>query len=129
MTPLSTSSPLYRHLIFWVGIVATLAYRALIIIINYSHFWNDIIWYVGTIGFVWYFAHRFHIEEKRDHIIKERNLLDKVNASGLAADDREAVAFILKSQSSSLSRWNYIAIFVASAIALGYDLILRFVIK
>lgn len=120
---------MYRHLIFWVGIVATLAYRALIIIINYSHFWNDIIWYVGTIGFVWYFAHRFHIEEKRDHIIKERDLLAKVNASGLAADDREAVAFILKSQSSSLSRWNYIVIFVASAVALGYDLVLRFVIK
>lgn len=126
-TPLTTSRRGYRIFVFWIGILATLAYRALIIISHYSHAWNDIVWYLGTIGFVWYFAHRFHIEEKRDHIISERDLIAKVNKSkDIPADDREAVAFILKSQTSSLSRWNYIAIFAASALALAYDLILRF---
>lgn len=125
-TQLTSSSHSYRVFVFWIGILATIAYRAIIIVGRYSQFWVDIIWYAGTIGFVWYFAHRFHIEEKRDHIITKRNLIKKIKASkDIKKEDREALVYTLNSLVSSKSRWNYIAIFVASALALIYDVMLR----
>ena len=120
------SSHTYRLLVFIVGIIATISYRAIIIVSNYSQMWTDIIWYIGTIGFLWYFAHRYHIEKKRDAIIVEHKLIQKVNRlKELKETDKEALEYTLKSLASSKSSWNYIAIFVASGIALLYDLCLR----
>lgn len=116
----------YRVLVFWVGIIATLAYRAIIIISRYSTTWVDIIWYIGTIGFVWYFAHRFYIENKRDQLITDQQLIQKIQKiKGLEPKDQQALEYTLKSLVSSKSRWNYIVIFVASGLALVYDIILR----
>lgn len=128
-TPLTSSSHSYRVLVFWVGIIATLAYRAIIVIGHYSKDWSDIIWYIGTIGFIWYFAHRYHIEQKHDHIIIERKLLEKVDSGKkLSADDTAALHYLLSSLVSSKSRWNYIIIFLASGFALLYDLVLRLIV-
>lgn len=120
------SSHTYRLLVFFVGIVATISYRAIIIVSHYNQAWTDVIWYIGTIGFVWYFAHRYHIEKKRDTIITEHKLIQKVNRlKELSKNDKEALEYTLKSLASSKSSWNYIAIFVASGIALLYDICLR----
>lgn len=128
-TPLTTSSPNYRVLVFWIGIIATLAYRVIIVVGHYSKDWSDILWYLGTIGFVWYFGHRYHIEQKHDRIIIERKLLEKVDSGRkLSADDTAALHYLLGSLVSSKSRWNYIIIFLASGFALVYDLILRLLI-
>jgi hypothetical protein len=122
----SPSSPSYRLLVFIVGIIATISYRAIIIVSHYNQAWTDIIWYIGTIGFVWYFAHRYHIEKKRDRIIIEHKLIQKINRSKeLNESDREALEYTLKTLASSKSSWNYIAIFVASGVALLYDICLR----
>lgn len=123
----SASSHPYRLLVFWIGIIATIAYRAIIIIGRYSQSWVDITWYIGTIGFVWYFGHRYHIEKKRDQVIIKRDLIKKIkNSRPLDAEDTEALTYTLSSLISSKSRWNYIAIFIASGLALAYDLIIRF---
>jgi hypothetical protein len=120
------SSHTYRILVFLAGIIATVAYRAIIIVGHYSQTWTDIIWYIGTIGFVWYFGHRYNIEKKRDRIILEHKLIEKVNRNKEFKEvDREALAYTLKSLASSKSSWNYIAIFVASGIALLYDICLK----
>ena len=50
-----------RLFFFWAGITATIAYRVIIVLNLYSPFWVKIAWYVGTIGFVLYFGHRFNI--------------------------------------------------------------------
>lgn len=122
----NASSHSYRILVFWVGIVATVAYRAIIIISRYDQTWTDITWYIGTIGFVWYFAHRYHIEKKRDNLILQHDLIKKVRRSkDFKLEDREALEYTLKSLASSKSSLNYIAIFVASGIALLYDICLR----
>ncbi len=124
---LSSSSHHYRLLVFWIGIVATIAYRAIIIISHYDQTWADIAWYIGTIGFVWYFGHRYHIEKKRDHVIIVRKLIKKIkNKQPLDSEDTAALEYTLTSLISSKSRWNYIAIFIASGLALVYDLVLRF---
>ncbi len=135
-SPTLTSSPLYRITVFYIGIIATIAYRILLILTPLGKTWVDTTWYIGTIGFVWYFAHRYHVERKRDGAGRHANLLqierrftEKLeNGSTLSTEDRSILAAELKSLLSSRSRWNYIAIFIASGVALAYDIIIRLVI-
>jgi hypothetical protein len=116
-----------RLLFFWIGILATLFYRSIIVLTNYDVGWANIAWYAGTVGFVAYFAHRFQVSEKRERIIKQYQLERKVSvANGLNQDDRAAMEYIFGSLRSSKERWNYIFIFVSSAIALIVGLILDY---
>ena len=72
------SKKYYRILLFWVGIIATLAYRIIVILNFYSALWVEIAWYIGTIGFIWYFAHRFRVENHRENLIKKHKLVYKI---------------------------------------------------
>lgn len=114
-------------MVFYVGVIATIVYRIIIFLNRLpNHFWSDIAWYVGTIGFIWYFAHRYNIEENRWLIIKERNLEEKVSkGNALSSDDREVLVKTLHSLESSKAKWNYIVIFVISGLALLWDISLR----
>jgi len=114
-------SSAYRILIFIIGIIATIAYRSVIILNNYSQFWVEILWYIGTIGFIWYFAHRFNIENRRDKLINDLNLIKKIeNGQLFDTEDKNALVYILKSLGTSLAKWNYIAIFVFSGLTIAY---------
>lgn len=117
------SSKLYRNLVFYVGILATIFYRLIIVLNYYSQFWVEIVWYAGTLGFVWYFAHRFRVEREREKLIERYGLDEKIlNKKELTPDDREALHYILKGLLTSKARWNYIAIFVFSALSILYAL-------
>ncbi|MDO8260297.1 MAG: hypothetical protein Q7T50_02220 [Candidatus Magasanikbacteria bacterium] len=118
-----TSNKYYRNLVFWVGILATFSYRIIIVLNNYSSLLVSIFWYIGTIGFIWYFAHRYRVDSKYTRIIRERKLRDKLCTHDLNKDDCEALAYILKGLDSSKVKWNSIAIFVFSALALAYAII------
>jgi len=50
-----------RLLYFWIGIVATIAYRVIVVLNNVSAVWVQVAWYIGTVGFIFYFAHRFDV--------------------------------------------------------------------
>jgi len=119
----STSNKYYRVLVFWVGIIATLAYRIIIVLNYYSSLLVSISWYIGTIGFIWYFAHRYRVQNKYSRIIREKKLREKLCEQKLEKDDCEALAFILRGLDSSKAKWNSIAIFVFSALALLYAII------
>lgn len=111
----------YRILIFIVGVVATISYRLVIVLNNYSSFWLEVSWYIGTLGFIWYFAHRWSVERRRDNLIINLGLTQKIESQqSLTAEDREALVYILKGLSTSLAKWNYIAIFFFSFIAIIY---------
>lgn len=117
------SSRFYRYFIFGLGIMATISYRVIVVLNHYSQFLVQVAWYAGTLGFVWYFSHRFKIEERRQKLIVRLNLVDKIKqANNLEAEDKEALTYVLNSLQTSLARWNYIAIFVFSALALVYGL-------
>lgn len=116
-----TSHKLYRLLIFWVGIIATIAYRIIVVLNFYSALWVEIAWYIGTIGFIWYFAHRYHIEHKRHELVVQQRLAYKLSHNKpLNQQDRDVLVYIVKSLKSSKAQWNYIAIFAFSIIALIY---------
>jgi len=127
MTDFKIHNNFYRNLVFWVGVLSTIFYR-LIIFLNRlpTNFWSDIFWYAGTLGFIWYFAHRYNIERNRSAVIKERHLEEKIaNCQSLSAKDRQVAVETLKSLESSKAQWNYIVIFVASGLALLIDIIDR----
>jgi len=117
------NSSFYRILIFFVGVIATIAYRLVIILNHYSQFWVEVSWYIGTIGFIWYFGHRFSVENRRDRLIEKLGLIEKINADqSLNAEDKTALLYVLKSLGTSLAKWNYIAIFFFSGLAIAYAL-------
>lgn len=123
----TTHSHAVREFFFWSGIVATIAYRIIVIVNNYSQFWAQICWYIGTICFIVYFIHRYQISEKRSKLIAQHNLTDKIaQVEGLSADDKETMAYIFKSLQSSKEKVNYQVIFIASGIALIIGLYLDF---
>lgn len=119
------NNKIYRVWMFMVGLVATIAYRIIVILNHYSDLWVDIAWYVGTIGFIWYFAHRYRVENKRDKLIEDLQLSEKIkNKKELSQEDRDALVYILGGLKTSLAKWNYISIFAISFVALVYAIYL-----
>lgn len=112
---------------FLLGIIATIAYRLIVILNYYSDLWVEIAWYVGTVGFIWYFAHRYRVENKRDRLVEDLRLSEKIkNKKSLSNKDREALVYILGGLKTSLAKWNYVAIFAISFAALIYAIFLDF---
>ena len=123
-------SPFVRSFYFWVGILATLAYRIVIFLTHVDPVWLKACWYVGTIGFVIYFIHRYQISELRSNLIKQNDLAAKVNnIATLNEDDKAALDYIFKTLQSSREKWNYIFIFAASAVALAAAIYVDFIAR
>ena len=113
-------SPKYiRLFFFWAGIIATIAYRIIIVLNLYSPSWVKIAWYIGTIGFVFYFGHRFNIARKKARLIKEYDLVETINnADCLAPQKKKVLHYLAKTTVTSKSRWNAAVIFFLSIAAL-----------
>lgn len=131
MTKISLHKKHYRITLFIIGILATFAYRIIVVLNYYSQLYVSIAWYVGTIGFVVFFAHRYKIENRRNKLIKKHKLEQKISTSKeLNQEEKDILMYILNSLKSSLAKYNYIAIFILSALALIYgifnDLIIFF---
>ena len=122
------SSKIYRIWLFWVGVIATIAYRIIVILNYYSDIWVEIAWYIGTLGFIWYFAHRYRVENKRDKLVEDLELAKKVeNGQTLNQKDKNALVYILRGIKTSQAKWNYIAIFFFSVVALIYATIVNII--
>ena len=108
-----------RIFYFWVGIVATFAYRAIIFFSDANPFFLKTAWYIGTVGFIVYFVHRYRISEMRAKTIEDFKLAEKVpTLSELTPDERTAMAYVFSTLRSRRERWNYVFIFASSIIAL-----------
>ncbi|MFZ5391290.1 MAG: hypothetical protein ACOZAJ_03390 [Patescibacteria group bacterium] len=126
-TKIKTHSHLLREFYFWSGLIATLAYRIIIVLNNYSALWVKISWYIGTVGFVLYFIHRYQISQNRVKLIEQHDLANKITSlAGLSDDEKKILHYILYSLRSSKEKWNYIFIFFTSAVALLIGLYLDF---
>lgn len=121
---IKTSPKPVRLFFFWAGIIATVAYRIIVVLNYYSPLWVKIAWYIGTIGFVLYFWHRFRIAKKRADLIRDYNLLEAVNNCSLKKKQKEALSYLVKTSLTSKSRWNSGLIFILSVAALILGIIL-----
>jgi hypothetical protein len=115
-----------RNLFFWFGIIATISYRAIVILNHYSPTISLIAWYIGTVGFVLYFWHRYIVSEKRVELIKKHKLIAAVKRSNLTRSQIDANEYILTTLLSTKEKWNYIVIFATSLIAMLIGIYLDF---
>ena len=117
-----------RLFYFWVGLAATVAYRLIIIFSFYSSVWVKISWYVGTLGFILYFWHRYRIQDKRARLVEEHDLVNAVKATKYKNDEqKQAMNYIVKTTLTSKARWNSLIIFVLTVLALVVGIIMDLV--
>lgn len=108
-----------RALFFWVGIIATFAYRVIIFFSDANPVLLKAAWYVGTVGFIVYFIHRYQISQRRAQAIQDFRLAEKVSTlTELSADEKAAMAYVFSTLRSTREKWNYVFIFVSSGAAL-----------
>lgn len=114
-----------RLFFFWSGIVATFAYRAIIVLNFYSPLWVKIAWYIGTIGFITYFWHRFDIQKKRAKLVDEYQLVEAVEKNSYSSgEQKQALRYIVETTKTSKARWNSAFIFLLSVAALAIGIVL-----
>lgn len=115
----------FKWLFFVIGIVATLAYRIIIVLNFYSPSWVKVSWYIGTIGFIFYFGYLYNLQSKRADLAKQYNLLNLVKKmKGIKVKQKEALRFIVKSNLTSKAKYNSAVIFILSLLALIIGIIL-----
>lgn len=111
--------PSTRALFFWTGLISTLLYRAIIFFTASHAVLVRVLWYIGTVGFIIYFAHRYDIAKRRSRVIAELRLDEKIpQLKELSDQDRQGMEYLFETLKSKRERWNYYVIFVSSAVAL-----------
>lgn len=113
---------------FIIGLVATIAIRAVTVLMHLNPVYAKAAWYIGVGGFFLFFVYKFRASQSRSKLIQRQNLVDKINQSKpLASEDYNAIAAILCALSSRKERINYIFIFALSAVALILAVYMDFV--
>ena len=120
-----TVSPFVIYLFLVIGLLSAVAFRLLTIINTFSPALLRPVWYFGVIGYIFFFAYRYHISEKRKAAIRANRLLEKIQGSAeITAEDRALIAYVLSSIMKSKENLNYLFIFVLSIAAVGVDILL-----
>ena len=120
-----TVSPFVIYLFLVIGLLSAVAFRLLTIINTFSPALLRPVWYFGVIGYIFFFAYRYHISEKRKNAIRANRLLEKIQGSGeITSEDRALIAYVLSSIIKSKENLNYLFIFVLSIAAVGVDILL-----
>lgn len=107
-----------RLFFFISGIVATVAYRIIIVLNLYDSFFVKVSWYIGTVGFILYFGHRYDIARKRADLIKKYDLVKIVDSADIKKDEKQALHYLVQTTLTSKSRWNSAIIFAITLLAL-----------
>lgn len=110
---------------FLLGLLSSIAFRAIILLQKYSPEWVRPIWYFGVVGYMLFFMYRYYISQRRKRTIAHTNVIEKIRSGQtLTTDEKEAALYLLKSVRASQEDWNYLAIFVLSIVAIALDLLL-----
>ena len=110
---------------FVLGLLSSIAFRAIILLQKYSPDWVRPIWYFGVIGYMLFFMYRYYISHRRKRTISHSDIIEKIRVgAALTTDERDAALYLLKSVRASQEDWNYLAIFVLSIVAIALDLLL-----
>jgi len=113
-----------RLFFFWAGIIATIAYRIIVVLNFYSPLWVKIAWYIGTIGFILYFWHRYIVAKKRADLVKNYGLVEAIKKIKMDPKKKLALDYLVKTSLTSKSRWNSAIIFFLSVAALILGIVL-----
>lgn len=109
---------------FSLGFLSAIAFRAIIVLQHMEPNGVRPVWYIGTVGYTFFFLYRFGITKKRKKAISDFGLLEKVENKTLSDEDRKVLLYILSSIHVSLENMNYALIFLLSIVAIAADIIL-----
>ena len=110
---------------FLLGLLSSVAFRAIILCQKYQPGWVRPVWYFGVLGYMLFFMYRYRISTRRKRTIENTNIIQKLSAGdALEPADREAALYLLNSIRKSPEDWNYLAIFALSVVAILLDLCL-----
>ena len=113
---------------FLLGLVSSIAFRAIILFQHLEPSWVRPAWYIGVLGYLFFFLYRYRISKKRKKAIDDFALIKKVRSgAALNEEDREVLAYLLLSIKSSLEDVNYATIFLFSILAILADISLTLV--
>ena len=118
-----------RLIYFWLGIIATFSYRVIIVLNFFEPIWVKVAWYVGTIGFIFYFWSRYKVVKQFSSLIKEEKLVQAVlNAENISPNQKQALSHIVETLENTKAQFNYEIIFALSALALVAGIVLDFIV-
>ncbi|UCC94770.1 MAG: hypothetical protein JSW40_08155 [Candidatus Omnitrophota bacterium] len=108
---------------FIIGVLCAAGFRSLTIIdVLYPHLVRPV-WYFAVIGYIYFFAYRYHIANKRKKVITENDLLSKLRQDKeITKEDKEFISYILASLIRSKESINYFFIFIMSIVAILLDI-------
>lgn len=110
---------------FLLGLLSSVAFRAIILFQKFNPAWVRPVWYFGVIGYMLFFMYRYYISLRRKRAIAQSNIIAKIrDGATLSDDDRDAALYLLNSVRKSQEDWNYLAIFVLSLVAIALDVLL-----
>lgn len=110
---------------FVLGLLSSVAFRAIVLLQKYEPGWVRPVWYFGVLGYMLFFMYRYFISQRRKHAIAHTDIIEKIRAGkNLNPEEREAALYLLKSVQASQEDWNYLAIFVLSIVTIALDLLL-----
>lgn len=110
---------------FILGVSSAICIRLIAIFNRFDPSISRILWYIGIIGYIFFFGYRFYIARKRRDVILNNSLIEKFESNNLEKEDKENINYILSSIVKSKEIFNYIFIFVLSIIAIIVDITLE----
>lgn len=111
---------------FLLGSLCTISFRALIILQRIAPSWVRPVWYFGVIGYIIFFVYRYSIALKRRQVIRDYDLIPAINrATALSEEQKKALFYVLNSIARSKEMFNYLLLFIFSAVAIIIDLFLH----
>ena len=106
-----------------IGLVSSLAFRAIIVAEHVDPGWVRPLWYLGVLLNAVFFAYRYRVSLRRVRAVAAGDLDRKMHAGeALSEFDRAQIAAILHSIRISPERFNYLVIFILSAMAIAADI-------
>ncbi len=121
----------FLSLIFFViGLIATVAIRAVNFLHHYHAWYGKLAWYIGLLGFFLFFLYKFASDSRRSAFLKKSGLAEKIQTGQqLSPDDRRLLQEVFCSLRSRRDTINYFFIFLTSIVALLLGIYTDFVKK
>jgi hypothetical protein len=111
---------------FVIGLTSATSLRLIIIADWFDATLARFFWYLGVLGNVIFFGYRFWISKKRRAVIMQNKLQEKLASGNLTKDDCARLSYIVSSLVKSKEVFNYVYIFIMSALAIIVDLAILF---
>ena len=113
-----------KYAFFVIGVIATIAYRIILVLNFYAPSWVNAIWYGGTIGFVFYFGYLFEVQRRESRLVADYDLVGVLKKSKIKEKDKAVLNHVVKLVSTSKEKWNSLFISLLSLVALIVGILL-----